>query len=135
MEIFTPYAHALTALALWPILSIVLGMVATTGKTPDNTCACGNPKRNYDDPAYRRSRAFANAMEMSGPFIAATLAAILAGGDPFWVNTFASVFLASRVVTAAIHIGSTIQPLRSAAWMVGLICVISLVVTAVRAVI
>jgi uncharacterized MAPEG superfamily protein len=129
------YAHAIVSLALWPILQIVLSMMSTIGLNADNRCDCGLPKRDYADVAYRRHRAFGNAIEMSGPFIAATLAAILAGAAPFWVNLLASVFLVSRVVTAAVHIGTENQPARSVTWMVGLICVIALAVMAVVAVV
>lgn len=133
MDPFTEYSHAIVALALWPVVMIVLSFVAVGGKTAENTTASGNPHVDYASGVYRRGRAQANALEMSGPFIGATLAAILAGADPFWVNTLASVFLVSRIVMAVIHIATTIQPLRSVAWMVGLICVVSLVVMAVRA--
>lgn len=133
MDIFDAYSHAIASLALWTLVSIILSFVAVIGKNADNTCACGHPKRDYSNVVYRRGRAFANAMEISGPFIGATVAAILIGADPVWVNTFASVFVVSRIVTAFVHIGTTIEPLRSAAWMVGLICVISLAVMAVWA--
>jgi len=133
MEAFSAYSHAIVSLALWSILLIILNFVAVPGKTPENTTASGNPKRDYGNVVYRRGRAQANAMEMSGPFIGATVAAMLAGADPFWVNTLASVFLVSRVAMAVIHIGTQIQPLRSVAWMVGLICVVSLSVMAVAA--
>ncbi|WP_237267581.1 MAPEG family protein [Sulfitobacter alexandrii] len=131
---FEAYGHAIMSLALWSVVSIVLGMIATRGKTAENTCACGHPKRDYSNVVYRRGRAFANAMEMSGPFIGATVAAMLAGAAPFWVNLLASVFLVSRVAVAAVHIGTENQPLRSAVWMVGLICVLGLVGMAVWAV-
>ncbi len=135
MEGFAAYGHAIMSLALWSVVSIVLGMVATRGKTAKNTCACGQPKRDYSNVVYRRSRAFANAMEMSGPFIGATVAAILAGANPFWVNTLASIFLVSRIAVAVVHIGTEIQPLRSAVWMVGLVCVLGLVGMTVWAVV
>lgn len=131
MEYFDAYGHATASLALWSIVMIVLSFLAVAGKNAENTCACGQPKRDYSNIVYRRGRAYANAMEMTGPFIGATIAAILTGADPFWVNTFASVFLISRIAMAVIHIGTTIQPLRSVAWMVGLICVISLAALAV----
>lgn len=135
IEGFDAYGHAILSLALWSVVSLVLGMVATRGKTAENTCACGHPKRDYSDVAYRRGRAFANAMEMSGPFIGATVAAILAGADPFWVNLLASLFLVSRIAVAVVHIGTEIQPLRSALWAVGLLCVLGLVGLAACAVI
>lgn len=130
MEIFAPYSHAIVALALWPVLQIVLSMLSNVGLNAENRTDSGLPKRDYSDAAYRRSRAFANAREISGPFIGATVAAILAGAAPFWVNVLASVFLVSRVVTALVHIRTEIQPLRSATWLVGLVCVLALAIMA-----
>lgn len=133
MEFFDTYSHAIASLALWPIVVMLLSFVAVAGKSAENTCACGHPKRDYSNVVYRRGGAFANAMEISGPFLAATLAAILAGASPFWVNTLASVFLVSRIILPVVHIGTTIEPLRSAVWMVGFICVLSLAIMGVWA--
>ncbi len=131
MEAFDAYSHALASLALWSLISIALGMLSTIGRNAENTCACGQPKRDYSSIVYRRGRAFGNAIEMSGPFIGATVAAILTGAAPFWVNVFASVFVVSRIVTAVVHIGTQNQPARSVTWMVGWICVIAMAVMAV----
>lgn len=129
-EIFAPYAHALASLGGWAILMLVLTFLSVVGK-PRARTESGHPVRDYSDPVYRRSRAFMNAIETTGPFIAATVAAILAGGSPFWVNLFASLFLATRVAMAVVHIGTEIQPLRSVFWVVGLICCIALAVIAI----
>jgi len=128
MEAFAAYNHALASLGGFALLMIVLGMVSTVGRTAENRCACGQVKRNYEDVAYRRGRAFMNAIEATGPFIAALLGAMFVGASPFWVNLFASVFLLGRIATAVVHIGTTNEPLRSATWMVGLICTICLAV-------
>ncbi|MFY9211683.1 MAG: MAPEG family protein [Aestuariivita sp.] len=134
MDIFAPYAHAIASLAIWPLIITVLSMVATRGLTPENRTESGQPRRNYDDRAYRAHRAFMNALEASGPFIAAVLAAILSGASPVWVNIFASVFIVSRIAVAFVHIGTTNQPMRSLVWMVGLISILGLVVMALMAV-
>lgn len=133
MEIFAPYAHAIAALALWAMLMTVLGGLSTRGRTAENRCDCGKPKRDYANKVYRADRAFMNAIESTGPFIAATLAAILSGASPFWVNLFASVFIVARVIMAYVHIGTTNQPMRSAFWAVGFLCIICLAVMAVVA--
>jgi len=127
---FNPYSHALAALALWAILMTILGMLSVIG-APKARTESGLPVRDYSDPAYRRHRAFQNAIETTGPFVAATLAAILTGGSPFWVNLLASVFLAARIAIAAVHIRTEIQPLRSAFWAVGLLCMLALALIAV----
>jgi uncharacterized MAPEG superfamily protein len=133
MEQFDAYSHAIASLALWALMSLVLGALSTIGRTAENRCACGQPKRDYSDVVYRRGRAFANAVEMTGPFVAVTVAAILAGASPFWVNVGASVFVVSRVMTAVVHIGTENQPMRSATWMVGWLCVIALAIMAIYA--
>lgn len=133
MEQFDDYSHAIASLALWGLISLVLGMLSTIGRTAENRSDCGQPRRDYSDVVYRRGRAFANAIEMTGPFVGVTVAAILAGAAPFWVNFGASIFVVSRVVMAFVHIGTENQPLRTAAWMVGWLCVIGLAIMAIFA--
>ena len=126
MEAFEAYSHALASLAGFSLLMMVLGAVSTVGRSPENRTQSGAVIRNYSDPTYRRGRAFANAMESAAPFIGATLAAILVGANPFWVNLFASLFLAARIAVAVVHIGTEIQWLRSAIWTVGTVCILVL---------
>lgn len=133
MEAFDAYSHAIASLAIWTLIVTVLAGLSTAGRTPENRCACGKPKRDYSNVVYRRERAFANAVENSGPFIAATLAAILAGAAPFWVNLLASVFIVSRIVMALVHIRTENQPARSAAFVVGWLCMLVLAVMALFA--
>lgn len=130
MEIFEPYAHAIASLALWAILVSVLAALSTRGRDGMARCDCGKPKRDYSDICYRRERAFMNAVEGSGPFIAATLAAILAGAAPFWVNLLASVFILARIAMAFVHIRTTNQPARSAFFSLALLCVFLLAIMA-----
>lgn len=130
MTAFAPYAHTLAALGGWAILMAILLILSVVGKPLARTDS-GHPVRNYSDPFYRRNRAFMNAIETSGPFIAAAVAAILVGASPFWVNLFASLFLAARFAMAVVHIGTEIQPLRSLLWGVGLICCLALAVMAI----
>jgi uncharacterized MAPEG superfamily protein len=128
--LFEPYAHALAALAFWAVLMIVLAILSTT-LTPRARAESGHPVRDYADPAYRRHRAFQNALEAATPFVAATLAAILTGAGPFLVNLLASVFVLARIATAAVHIGTENQPARSATWSVGHLCILGLAVMAI----
>lgn len=133
MEIFDAYSHAIASLGFWSLLSIILAGVSTRGRTPENRCECGKPKRDYANPVYRADRAFMNAIENSGPFIAATVAAILAGASPFWVNLFASVFIVSRIAMAIVHIRTENQPARSAMFMISFVCMLALALLAVFA--
>jgi uncharacterized MAPEG superfamily protein len=120
-----PYSHAIAALALWALLMLVLSMLSASGRAPEGRCACGQPKQDYADPVYRRDRAFKNAIEASGPFIAVTLAAMLIGASPFVVNLLASVFVVARLAMAVVHIATEIKPLRSVLWMIGFFSVIA----------
>ena len=133
MEIFAAYSHALASLALWGVMVSVLGALSTRGRSAENRCDCGKPKRNYDDPVYRSERAFMNAVETSGPFICVAVAAVLLGASPFWVNLFASVFIVARLAMAFVHIRTTNQPMRSAFFLVGLICLLALAILALAA--
>lgn len=128
-SIMAPYGHALASVAGWGLLMLVLTVLSVIG-APRARTPGGLPVRDYADPYYRRSRAFANAVESTGPFLAVTLAAILVGTSPFWVNLLASVFLVARIGAAAVHVGTEIQPLRSAFWSVGVLCTIGLGVLA-----
>jgi uncharacterized MAPEG superfamily protein len=133
VEIFAAYSHAIASLGLWSILICLLAAYSTVGRAPDHRCDCGKPKRNYSDPVYRRERAFMNAVEGAGPFIAATLAAILIGASPFVVNLLASVFLVARIAMAGVHIWSENQMFRSLFFMIGLLCILGLAIVAVIA--
>lgn len=123
--LFAPYSHALASLGGWALLMMVLGVLSILG-TPRARTESGLPVRDYADPFYRRDRAFRNAVETTGPFLAATVAAVLVGASPFWVNLFASVFLAARIAAAAVHIGTEIERLRSAFWTVAVLCNLAL---------
>lgn len=125
---FSLYSHALAALALWAIMVPVLAATATRGTI--NRAPCGKPVRDYDDPCYRRERALQNALEMSGPYIAATLAAVLTGGAPLLVNLLASLFIVARIAMAYVHTATTNQPARSAFWFLSTLCVLGLALTA-----
>lgn len=119
------YGHAIVALSGWAVLMLGLAIAAVAVPCGEKT-ASGHPVRNYGDRGYRAHRAQMNAIEAAGPFIAVTAAAILAGGPPFWVNLLASIFLVARVATAAVHIGTTNEPARSATWSVGVLCILGL---------
>lgn len=131
MEIFDAYSHALASMGGYALLMVILGAMSAAGRTADNRCECGQPKRDYDNVVYRRGRAFMNAVESVGPFVAALIAAMLVGGSPLLVNIFATVFLLARIATAVAHIATTNQTLRSATWAVGVVCTIALAVIAI----
>ncbi len=125
------YAHAIASLGGYAVLMIVLTVFSVAGRSDDERALCGQVKRDYANPTYRKARAHANAVESAGPFIAAVVAAILMGANPFWVNLFGSVFLAARVAMAVVHIGTTNQPIRSLFWSVGMLCTVFLAIMAI----
>ncbi len=127
---FAPYAPAAVALAAWAIAMLVLARLSTMG-APRARTESGHPARDYADPAYRRSRAHLNAVETSGPFLAATIAAMVAGGPPAWVNGCAILFLAARIAMAVVHVRTENQLLRSAFFLVGVLCIFGLAALAV----
>jgi uncharacterized MAPEG superfamily protein len=129
---FEAYAHAIASLAIWSLLTIALIPLSVAGAARGRTQS-GLPVRDYTDPMYRRHRALQNSMEVTGPFLAATVAAILAGASPFWVNLLVSVFVLARIATAVVHVATEIQWLRSATWAVGMLCLSVLTVIAVIA--
>ncbi|TFL20228.1 MAPEG family protein [Jannaschia formosa] len=130
--LFEPYAHAIASLGIWSLLTIALIPLSIAGKARALSDS-GHPVRDYADPMYRRHRALQNSMEITGPFLAATLAAILAGAAPFWVNLLVSVFVLARIATAVVHVATENQGLRSATWAVGMLCLAVLAVMAVIA--
>jgi len=126
MDMFAAYSHALAAMSGYALLMIVLTALSVVGRGDDQRTASGAVKRDYANPVYRRARAQANAVESAGPFVLATVAAILAGAAPFWVNLLAALFLVARIAMAAVHIGTENQPARSAFWSISMICVLAL---------
>ena len=125
MELFEAYSHALASLAGWAILILVGIMVAGRYQSKSETDT-GLPKRDYASQGYRAHRHQQNMLEMGGAFIAATLAAMLTGASPFWVNLLASLFLVSRIAMMVVHVWTVNQPARSACWTVGAVCVLGL---------
>ena len=122
---FAPYALALASLAGWALLMPVLAFLSSH-VSPRGRSDSGHPVRDYGDPAYRRSRAHLNAVENAGPYVAATVAAVLAGAPPFWVNLLAALFLVARIAMAAVHVGTENQTLRSLCFGASMICLLFL---------
>jgi uncharacterized MAPEG superfamily protein len=73
------------------------------------------------DSAARALAAQENAWEALTIFGVAVIVAHLAGADPGWSATASLLFVAARVVHAAAYLGN-VAPLRSLAFLVGLLC-------------
>lgn len=110
MDGVAEYGHALTALAGLAAVQLVLGPVSAVRKTRAGLAPGAEPPADYADPAYRWHRAHGNLAESMGPFVAATVAAMLAGAPAFWVNVFASLFLLVRLALVAVHVAGVGKP-------------------------
>ena len=136
MEAFAPYSHALASLALFALMTLVLGPVSANVKAQAGVPSGAAPAADYGNVVYRLFRAHLNAVETLGPFAGVTLAAILAGAAPFWVNLAASVFLVARIVHLVVHLGGwgkADMGLRSYVYVLGFLCCLMLGVLALIA--
>ncbi len=85
-----------------------------------------------ENPRVRRANAAQkNAFEAFPAFAASVLMAQLANVDPRTIGWIAVVFVISRVLHGVFYVGNQ-SSMRSLVWFVGLVCVISLMVMAVR---
>ncbi len=104
MEQFGSYGHAIFAMAATAGFGLILSPLSGMRKAALGLEPGAEPKADYSTAVYRWHRAYCNLSETIGFFVAVTLAAILAGANPFWVNTFAALFFVSRLVLAFVHI-------------------------------
>ncbi len=98
MEQFSAYGHALLAVAIYAVITMVLNAVTGIRKGNANMAPGEGYKADYDDPSYRIDRAYMNSMELMGIYAAVTFSAVLAGASPFWTNVLASAILVFRVL-------------------------------------
>ena len=128
MESFAAYGHAIVALAGTAAMLLIMSPLSALKKQALGLAPGATPEQDYTNPCYRWHRAYSNLAESIGPFAAVTLAAILAGASPFWVNLLAALFLLVRLVLAVVHvkgIGKPDMSARSFLYVAGwLICLI-----------
>ncbi len=137
MDVFAPYGHAIVAMALIGLFGLVMGPLVGRQKAMQGLPPGATPQADYSASAYRWHRAYLNLTESMGFFIAVTLAAILAGASPFWVNLLASVFLVARIAMTVIHVGGlgrADMSLRSVAFGAGLFACVILAMLAIAGV-
>ena len=104
MEQFAAYGHAIVSIAIFAMIGLLLGPLSAARKTSEGVESGADPAPDYSNATYRLHRAYLNAMEHAGLFVSVTVAAILAGASPFWVNVLASLFLVSRIVHLVVHL-------------------------------
>ena len=137
MEQFAEYGHAIVSVAAFALIGLILSPVSAARKANEQMEPGAMPKEDYSSLTYRLCRAHQNAIEMVGLYTAVTFAAILAGASPFWVNLLASLFLASRIIMAFVHIqgiGKPQQGPRTLLYVVGWACCVVLGILAIVAV-
>ncbi len=137
MEAFDAYGHAIVALALMVIVWGAMNPLSAINKEKAGAAPGGSVPEDYTDPAYRWQRAYANLTEVMPFFVAAVVAAMLAGASAVWVNWLASLFLLSRIAVAVAHVRGIGKPsggLRSILFTVGWAISLALAVLAMVAV-
>ena len=138
MEQFAAYGHAIMAMAVIAVFQLLMAPLSAMRKSSAGLAPGAQPPADYADACYRWHRTYANLAESMGPFVAVTVAAILAGAAPFWVNLFAAGFLVARVVLAVVHIKGIGKPdmsIRSFTYVAGWLMCLGLAWLAIKAVV
>ena len=137
MEPFLAYGHAIVAMAATALFGLLVNPFTAVAKMNKGQAAGGTPAEDYGDRTYRFNRAYLNLTEIMGFFVAATVAAILAGADPSWVNWLAAIFFVARVAHFLVHFAG-IGPMnfgpRTVIFVVGWGCCLILAILAILAV-
>ena len=131
-ETFDLYGAAIAALLAMGALSLVQLLVADiagirAGHVPGKPIGGG-----HDDFLFRASRAHANTNESLAAFGLIAVAAILLGADPWWTGALAWAFVACRAAHTAAY-WADLRILRSAAFALGVLCLLGLLILAARA--
>ena len=129
MEAYAQYSHAIASLVIFTLIVLFMSPFSALAKAGKGLAPGATPQQDYSDKAYRLNRAYLNGTETLPAFLAVTVAAILLGANPFWVNLLASVALVARVVMLVIHlqgIGKPNSGLRSMAYVGGWACMVIL---------
>ncbi|GAB5436461.1 MAPEG family protein [Falsiruegeria mediterranea] len=137
MEGFAEYSHAIASLVLFTLVVLALSPFSALAKAGKGLAPGATPEQDYSDNAYRLNRAYLNGTETLPAFVAVTVAAMLAGASPFWVNLLASVVLVSRIIMLVIHLRGIGQPNngpRSVFYVLGWACMVALGIMALVAV-
>ncbi|WP_170331448.1 MAPEG family protein [Ruegeria arenilitoris] len=125
MEVFAEYSHAVASVVLFTLVVLFLAPFSALAKQGKGLAPGATPEQDYSDRAYRLNRAYLNGTETLPAYLTVTVAAILMGVNPFWVNLLASIALLARLVMLFVHIRGIGQPhsgLRSVLYVVGWAC-------------
>jgi prostaglandin-E synthase 1 len=127
-EFVAPYGPTLAAFAalglLFLLQVLVLDVVSIrAGHTPGTPVAGG-----HDQLLFRATRAHANTIENLPVFLLLGVTAVLAGSNPWWVNSLTWSFVACRGAHMAAYYAD-LRTLRSASFGLGLLSLIGLLAT------
>ncbi len=125
MDIFAEYGHAIASVLIFTLVVLFMAPFTALTKTSKGLAPGATPKQDYSDNAYRLNRAYLNGTETLPAYVTVTVAAILMGVSPFWVNLLASVALVARLIMLFVHIRGIGKPnagLRSILYVVGWAC-------------
>lgn len=131
MEAFAAYSHAIASLVIFAMIILALSPFSAMAKQGKGLAPGATPEQDYADKAYRLNRAYLNGTETLPAFLTVTVAAMLAGASPFWVNLLASLVLATRVAMLIVHIRGIGKPHsgpRSVFYVLGWACMVGLAI-------
>ena len=138
MEQFADYGHAIVAMAATAGFGLLVNPFTAVAKMNRGHAAGGTPAEDYGDKTYRFNRAYLNLTEIMGFFVAATVAAILAGANPTWVNWLAAIFFVARLAHFGVHYAG-VGPMnfgpRTCMFVVGWACCLILALMAIAAIV
>lgn len=125
-------AYALTAVALFvKMLAISLyqgwhRIGKAKYRNPEDAALVGKAPVSEELPQVQRAaRAWANDLENIPAFLILGLVAVLIGAGTSWLPTLFAVFVAARVAHTTSYLLS-LQPWRTLAYAVGLVCTLAL---------
>lgn len=126
-DFVVPYYPTVAAAVILGVLVLAQILVADAagiraGHVPGMPVATG-----HDSFHFRATRAHANTNENLALFALLTAAAIVAGANPSWTNRLVGVFVASRAAHMLAYYGD-LRLLRSAVFVIGLVCLVALAV-------
>jgi uncharacterized MAPEG superfamily protein len=130
----TPYHAALVSHVVLGILFIAQTLVADAaairaGHVPGTPVTGG-----HDDFLFRAARAHANTIENLAAFVVLSLAAVFLAADPWWTNALTGTFVVSRLAHMLAYYFD-LRLARSAAFTVGLLCLVGLSIAGLAAVV
>lgn len=126
MEAYAEYSHAIASLVIFTLVVLFLSPFSALAKQGKGLAPGATPDQDYADKAYRLNRAYLNGTETLPAFLAVTVAAILLGASPFWVNWLAAIALVARLVMLVVHIQGVGKPhsgIRSVLYVVAWACI------------